>query len=204
VPLLPRDHRLYCPIASNRTRTAKRNHPHPVFTACGKRASLSIFGWTRINANATSSPSRFLPGAKSAILSDFRLAVRPQIPSNSVWKQHTSGHLIWLTPKILVVEDDDSTREALSQILEMEGYETLHALETLHHSPDLILLDLRMPGMDGREFLALKTHLCRQNARNCCHRFRGFGFASAAPSKASRSGNSADRNRDSRRERIEE
>jgi two-component system response regulator (stage 0 sporulation protein F) len=62
--------------------------------------------------------------------------------------------------KILVVEDDDSTREALSQILEMEGYETLQAgngreaLETLHHPPDLILLDLRMPGMDGREFLA--------------------------------------------------
>ena len=64
--------------------------------------------------------------------------------------------------KILVVEDDDSTREALSQILEMEGYETLRAsngreaLETLHRPPDLILLDLRMPEMDGREFLARK------------------------------------------------
>lgn len=66
--------------------------------------------------------------------------------------------------KILVVEDDDSTREALSQILEMQGYLTLsasngrEALETLHHSPDLILLDLRMPVMDGRKFLDCKRH----------------------------------------------
>jgi DNA-binding NtrC family response regulator len=35
------------------------------------------------------------------------------------------GVLDMADPKrILVVEDDDSTREALSQILEMEGYET--------------------------------------------------------------------------------
>lgn len=59
--------------------------------------------------------------------------------------------------RILVVEDDEGVREALSLILDIEGYEALAAsngaealrlLETIE-PPCLILLDLMMPIMDG-------------------------------------------------------
>lgn len=62
---------------------------------------------------------------------------------------------------VLVVEDDEDVRAAVAEILEGEGYEVVvaangrEALEELVHvkSPCLILLDLRMPVMDGPEFL---------------------------------------------------
>lgn len=62
---------------------------------------------------------------------------------------------------VLVVEDDDDARAAIAEILEGEGYEVAvaangrEALSELQHlpPPSLILLDLRMPVMDGPEFL---------------------------------------------------
>jgi signal transduction histidine kinase len=62
--------------------------------------------------------------------------------------------------RILLVEDDHSIREALRGILEEEGYAVTtaengrQALEQLGAggAPDLIVLDLRMPIMDGWEF----------------------------------------------------
>jgi CheY-like chemotaxis protein len=61
---------------------------------------------------------------------------------------------------ILIVEDDDSLRESLSDCLEDEGYRTAavengrEALDWLHahDAPSLILLDLWMPVMTGEEF----------------------------------------------------
>jgi PAS domain S-box-containing protein len=65
------------------------------------------------------------------------------------------------TGKILVVEDDLSTRELLCRTISKEGYLTtdaengVKALEALQKEiPDLILLDLMMPVMDGFQFLA--------------------------------------------------
>jgi CheY-like chemotaxis protein len=63
-------------------------------------------------------------------------------------------------PRILIVEDDDSAREALSDCLEMEGFRVAsarngkEALDYLHRSPlpKIILLDLYMPVMTGWEF----------------------------------------------------
>lgn len=62
--------------------------------------------------------------------------------------------------RILVVEDDNSIRELLVELLESEGYEVasavngLEALKVLEtqSSPDLILIDLMMPVMDGYAF----------------------------------------------------
>lgn len=58
--------------------------------------------------------------------------------------------------RILLVDDDDRNLRLLRRILEVEGYETTSAnhgelgLELLHHErPDLVLLDVMMPGLDG-------------------------------------------------------
>ena len=62
---------------------------------------------------------------------------------------------------VMVVDDDQGAMEALSDILEYEGYRVqraqngLQALEDLQKTrptPDLIILDLLMPVMDGWEF----------------------------------------------------
>jgi len=62
-------------------------------------------------------------------------------------------------PRILIVDDDDTIRELVSMALEDEGYATaearhgLEALAVVRQAPvDLILLDMRMPLMDGGEF----------------------------------------------------
>ena len=60
---------------------------------------------------------------------------------------------------ILVVENDDITREVMAVMLQREGYTTIlkangrEALDYLlsEPAPDLILLDLSMPFMDGEE-----------------------------------------------------
>jgi CheY-like chemotaxis protein len=60
---------------------------------------------------------------------------------------------------ILVVEDDDACRDLMEQILSMNGYAVhvacngLEALNVLDaRQPDLILLDMKMPVMNGWEF----------------------------------------------------
>ena len=65
-------------------------------------------------------------------------------------------------PCVLIVEDDDGAREALSDCLAMEGFSVVsarngrEALDYLHSAaaPKLILLDLFMPVMTGWEFRA--------------------------------------------------
>lgn len=61
--------------------------------------------------------------------------------------------------RVLVVDDDESIRELISLALEGEGYEVLTAPEgaaamamIVESTPDVILLDTRMPVMDGWEF----------------------------------------------------
>lgn len=63
---------------------------------------------------------------------------------------------------VLIVEDDADVRETMAEVLESEGFavqsarEGREALELLHGGarPDLILLDLMMPGMNGWELRA--------------------------------------------------
>ena len=63
---------------------------------------------------------------------------------------------------VLIVEDDFDVRDALSQLLEFEGYLVAGAAngqEAIDHlrstpRPAAILLDLMMPVMDGYEFYA--------------------------------------------------
>src|SRR5689334_24134241 len=62
--------------------------------------------------------------------------------------------------RVLVVDDEPMVRETLGQVLTDEGYvvdlavDGKTALECVHAArPDAILLDLMMPGMNGRQFL---------------------------------------------------
>ncbi len=64
--------------------------------------------------------------------------------------------------RILVADDDQAVRESLRRSLTFNGYDVMvvgdgvQALESAtHHQPDLVLLDVNMPEMDGLE-------VCRQ------------------------------------------
>jgi two-component system response regulator MprA len=61
-------------------------------------------------------------------------------------------------PRVLVVEDDDAIAQVLQRSLRMEGYDVriaedgVDALEAAHSFlPDLVVLDLGLPGLDGVE-----------------------------------------------------
>jgi CheY-like chemotaxis protein len=66
------------------------------------------------------------------------------------------------THTILVVEDEEESRQVLMQILELEGFSTVgasngaEAMDYLRTSsrPCLIVLDLNMPVMNGRQLRA--------------------------------------------------
>lgn len=64
--------------------------------------------------------------------------------------------------KVLIVDDDPGARKPLARLLEMEGYQVVSAAnatiamaQALGEAPDLILLDVAMPPMDGLTFLFL-------------------------------------------------
>jgi two-component system, OmpR family, response regulator RegX3 len=64
--------------------------------------------------------------------------------------------------RVLVVEDEESYRDALSYMLSKEGFEVIEArdgatgiAEFDRHGADIVLLDLMMPGLSG-------TEVCRQ------------------------------------------
>jgi len=71
---------------------------------------------------------------------------------------------------ILVVEDDEPIRLALREVLEVEGYHVVVACdgaEALHEigrgAPSLIITDLQMPNMDGRQ-LCDRVRACATSA----------------------------------------
>ena len=68
---------------------------------------------------------------------------------------------------ILLVDDDADTRRTLREFLTSEGF-LVHAARDGQHAlymldriepPDLILLDYKMPVMDGKQFLAVMRRI---------------------------------------------
>ncbi|MED3947928.1 response regulator [Priestia aryabhattai] len=65
-----------------------------------------------------------------------------------------------LAEKILIVDDQYGIRILLTEVLQKEGYTTFQAANgfqaidiTKEQAPDLVLLDMKIPGMDGIEIL---------------------------------------------------
>jgi len=75
-------------------------------------------------------------------------------------------------PKVLVIDDDDALADVVRQLLRDAGYSVATvrhgaaALELVKHiAPDLILLDLPMPIMDGWSFVSQYRRIANEGAR---------------------------------------
>ena len=98
-------------------------------------AGASFLSWT---AKPTSDTFSTLPGAWSM----------PSVPVSACHQ-------------VLIVDDNDDVRDAMSAVLQHEGFDVAPAWgveDALRHlrqgfKPCVILLDLHMPGMDGWAFL---------------------------------------------------
>ncbi|MDP4161887.1 MAG: response regulator [Bacillota bacterium] len=65
-----------------------------------------------------------------------------------------------MNEKVLIVDDQFGIRILLNEVFQKEGYKTFQAANGLQaldivkkNSPDLVLLDMKIPGMDGIEIL---------------------------------------------------
>ena len=88
--------------------------------------------------------------------------------------------------KILVVDDEALARERLLRLLHklqpqaqcLEADSGEQALEQVrHHAPDLLLLDIRMPGMDGIEVAAALDAMAQPPAVIFCTAYDQYALA---------------------------
>ena len=77
-------------------------------------------------------------------------------------RAHTLYCVAEKVPRVLIVEDDEEIASVLQRSLRMEGYEAeicANGNDALGHSrtfnPDLVVLDLGLPGLDGMEVARL-------------------------------------------------
>ena len=63
--------------------------------------------------------------------------------------------------RVLLVDDEDQLRRVMTDLLTRDGYEVIEARDGSEamdqvdqHAPDIIVLDLNLPGLDGYSVLA--------------------------------------------------
>src|SRR5258706_10071614 len=79
-----------------------------------------------------------------------------ETPSAAQSSDPARGHAVLKPKRVLIVDDDALVRASLAAVLDCEGYEVYGADDgqaaiqsAVAHEPDLVLLDLNMPQMDG-------------------------------------------------------
>src|SRR5947209_19394969 len=80
--------------------------------------------------------------------------------SGTMWHPRGRRPTLDEKKKILVADDDQSIRSLLQTFLESEGFITTEAkagrdviTSITRHRPDLVIMDVRMPGMSGLDVL---------------------------------------------------
>ena len=93
------------------------------------------------------------------------------------------GAVLRTPPRILVVDDNPNNVDILKTRLESHGYEIVTAadgeaalIRAVEDAPDLILLDLMMPGVDGLE-------VCRRLSRTATYRSRRSSSSRRNPTR---------------------
>lgn len=86
---------------------------------------------------------------------------RERVPSPSEVRTVSDERRAASPKRILIVDDEPHIRRLLSARLEAEGFRVTEACDgaeglssIMKHAPDLVLLDLMMPGANGLEVLA--------------------------------------------------
>ena len=100
----------------------------------------------------------WLTGAQPARLEGEHEELQPRMHPKVRRRGRTRGDI---RPKVLLVDDDRDQHDLIARELEALGYDLVafeHGAQALAHlkveQPDLVLLDVRLPGMDGWAILA--------------------------------------------------
>ncbi len=132
-----------------------------VAAACGV-SSRTVSTWLRLGAIPA---HRTVGGHGRVAVEDLRrfLAARGMTVPPNLAEPGPGGVAPELRrPLVLVIDDDETLLEVMREVLGMSGY----AVETArhgflagylagHHRPDVIVLDIMMPGLDGYDVLSL-------------------------------------------------
>jgi CheY-like chemotaxis protein len=88
--------------------------------------------------------------------------------------------------RILLIEDDDDSRESLRELLEQSGHEVYEAIDgpagvekALEVQPDVVVIDLGLPGLDGYEVATRirSASACRATACRATRLIAVTGYA---------------------------
>lgn len=149
-----------------------------LFRSGQKRIALmvdEITGSQEVVVKSLSSPFRLLPGISgAAIMGDGSVVVALDMPTliNSYYKILDTGETKRIeispsqgdqhAPVVMVVDDSVTVRKVTSRFLNRQGYivesarDGVEALRLIHdQKPDLMLVDVEMPRMDGFELLGI-------------------------------------------------
>ena len=89
--------------------------------------------------------------------------------------------------KVLMVDDEKRFRDTTKKILNKKGFETIvaesgeDALEKIDQNPDVVILDIKMPGMDGHETLEKNKGNKTGAAGDHAHRPRCHALGKGSP-----------------------